>query len=97
MNKVEEYLKRLPFEGIPSRLVSAQILSYYGYSDQVSGLMLRLNHVTRAHFVHANMLGGFLVPILDYIQTSLEKAQASTELWSKITKYQDVDVQAVLT
>ena len=56
----EEYLKALPFGSIESRVPVALIWSYYGDTLEVSWLMQRLSHKTRAYFVNAGMLKGFL-------------------------------------
>ena len=42
--------------------MAAIILSFYGESGEVSYLMYYASHKTRAYFVNARMLKGFLVP-----------------------------------
>ena len=55
-------MKSLPFGLLKSRISVATILSYFGYSDKVSDLMQGLSHKTRAYFVNAGKLKGFLTP-----------------------------------
>ena len=55
-----EYLKCLPFKDIQTRNATAIILSFYGDKEFVSKLMQCLSHKTRAYFVNADCLKGFL-------------------------------------
>ena len=56
----EEYYKELPVPSIKSRLVLATIWSFYGYNIEVSFIMQRLNHKTRAYIINEGLLKGFI-------------------------------------
>ena len=51
----------MPFCSIVSRPALGIIWSYYGDSHDVSWLMQRGSHRTRAYFVNSDLLKGFLV------------------------------------
>ena len=56
-----EYLKKLPLEGLPSRLVTALVLAYVDVKEWVICLLLRLSHKTRAYIYNEKGLKGFLI------------------------------------
>ena len=55
-------MKGLPFGVIQSRNALAKTWSCYGDREEVSWLLQRLSHKTRAYFVNAHLLKGFLSP-----------------------------------
>ena len=57
----DAYRKKIPFTGLESRACIATVFSYYGYSEEVSDFMKRASHQTRAYFVNADKLRGFLM------------------------------------
>ena len=79
----DEYRKILPFRYLQSRNGTAIILSFYGDRDDVRILMQKVNHKTRAYFVNALGLRGFLEPGVHEI---LIEAEKSGEL-REVTKY----------
>ena len=79
----EDFLKKLPFSKLQSRLVVAKVLSYFGDSDQVYYLMQTTSHRTRAYITNASGLKGFLVRGVISI---LKEAESSGEL-KKVTRY----------
>ena len=56
----EEFLKCLPFP-LRTRIGLATVFSYYGHSGKVENLMQKASHTTRAYYVNANRLKGFVV------------------------------------
>ena len=60
----EIYLKKLPFDKIPSRLPTAIILAYFDLNEVVISVMLRLSHRSRAYIHNEGGLRGFLVDYL---------------------------------
>ena len=76
----EKYYKQLPVPSIVSRHALAIIWSFYGDRIELSRLMQRLNHKTRAYFINAKLLKEFLKPPISEIllsATEEEKAQSS--------------------
>ena len=57
----KQYLKKLPFDKLPSRLGTALILAYLDCKEHVIYIMLSLNHRTRAYINNEGGLRGFLV------------------------------------
>jgi hypothetical protein len=54
--------QKQPFAKLPSFLVTATILSYYGYKWEVGGLCQYLSHAARVYFIkHCKNYSGFLL------------------------------------
>ena len=51
---------KLPFDILQSRHVLATTFAYFGCFDEVSYLMQKLSHSTRAYFINAGGLKAFL-------------------------------------
>lgn len=53
----------------------ANVLSFFGDSDEVGDFMQKGSHKTRAYFINANGLPGFVVPycITEYLKRAQEK------------------------
>ena len=56
-----DYRNKLPFTRLSSRHATAVIMSFFGDKSEVSKLLQRLSHTTRAFFVNAKQLKGFLL------------------------------------
>ena len=54
-------MKAIPFGKLQSRAPVAIMLSFFGFNYQVQDLMQKLSHKTRAYFVNAEGLKGFLL------------------------------------
>ena len=70
----------------------ATVLSYFGTSEKVYFLVQKLSHKTRAYFVNADELKGFLVHGITDILVESERTGKIKEA----TKYQHVDLPEVL-
>ena len=42
---------RVPFPGVPSFLASANIMSYFGYEDEIRHVLSRLNRNSRTYYI----------------------------------------------
>ena len=58
---VKEYLKKNNPFNLESRLGIAKVFQYFGWSWQVADFMQDCSNRTRAYFVNANRLKGFLI------------------------------------
>ena len=61
MLSIREDLLKALILGIEARLPAANILSFAGFSHQVTPIMQQLSHGTRAFLHNSNNLSGFLV------------------------------------
>ena len=57
----QDKLKSLPFKGLQSRLVTATVLQYTGYKEDVLPMMQKLSESSRAFIYNASGLKGFLI------------------------------------
>ena len=57
-----------PFDKLPSKNITAIILSYSGRRDEVCQLLQKLNHAARAYCIQQNGLKGFLVGYPSYFK-----------------------------
>ena len=98
---VELYLSGMPF-ALKSRRGVAIVLSFFGDVDEVGELMQKSSHETRAYFVNANGLKGFIKSV---IVTFLRKAEEKGELKGALkhykiemgaTEHQEVEIKALL-
>ena len=64
------------------------MFSYYGDSSEVANFMQKASNKTRAYYVNANGLKGFLV---NSIVTILRRADTNSEL-AEATKHQELDL-----
>ena len=76
----EDLRRSLPFGNLKSRNSMAIVFGYFGYMEEVSDLMQKVSNKTRAYFVNAHRLRGFLV--VDYVTHLLKKAEKTGELKS---------------
>ena len=54
---------RVPFPGVPSFLASANIMSYFGYEDEIRHVLSRLNRNSRTYYIcHEDLVAAFLAP-----------------------------------
>ena len=53
--------KSIPFGTLYARNVVAEIFSYVEYKNEVSDIMQSCSHLTRAYFINADLLKGFLI------------------------------------
>ena len=58
---VDDYRKEQPF-AMNSRHGIAIVFAFYGDSDQVGEFMQKASNKTRAYYINANGLQGFVVP-----------------------------------
>ena len=85
-------MKALPLGSIQSRNVLAILFSLYGDSHDVSWLMQRLSHSSRAYFINAGLLKGFLVPLTFHRILNL----ATEEEVQALSKHQHIDMRTVI-
>ena len=88
----EEYLKALPFGKLESRVAIATVLSYFDLSDYVSNSMQAISHRTRAFFVNAGGLNGFIVR---YTFRSQLQAVLKVSKLEEVTKLQQFDIKTL--
>ena len=76
-----------------SRIVIAHIFGFMADSEEVSNFMQKASKKTRSYYVNANRLKGFVVPysITKYLKRAMEQNQIS-----EVTKYQPIDLDALL-
>ena len=91
--KIREELKSSLIFGLQARPPIAHILAYFGYSYEVMHLMQTLSHATRAFFVNADGLQGFLVQF-DLI-TFLEDAEDKGQL-EKAKEWQVLQLETIV-
>ena len=93
----EEYLKDLPFGELKSRHGLALMWSYLGDRFLVGHLMQTLCHRSRAYYVQANQLRGFLVPFKPW---QLEFAELVKRIpkaeFQRIFKYQHANRKDII-
>ena len=89
----KQYLKAIPFGKLQSRAPVAIMLSFYGFNFQVQNLMQKLSHKTRAYFVNAGGLKGFLV--VGTVFAILKNTKARGKL-GEITQYHQIEIELVL-
>ena len=53
--------KSIPFGTLYARNVVAEIFSYVEYKNEVFDIMQSCSHLTRAYFINADLLKGFLI------------------------------------
>merc|ERR1719266_513850 len=86
------HLQGQPF-ALKSRLGIAFVLAFYGDREEVSEFMQKASHRTRSYYINANGLKGFIAAFS--IINDVIKADSNGDL-EEVTKYQKVDVQAVV-
>ena len=89
---VEEYRAGLPF-ALKTRHGIATVIAFYGDSEEVGGFMQAASNSTRAYFVNANGLSGFVLPFS--ISKYLKRAKEQNQI-SELTKHQQIDIEALL-
>ena len=57
---VEDYKLMTPFPKLPSMIISATILGFFGTTDEVCPMLQNLSHTSRAYIVKQNALPGFV-------------------------------------
>ena len=84
---------KIPFGKLVSRPAIAIVFSYVGDSEEVSDLMQNISHGTRAYFLNADGLEGFLVQslIIDILQKDYEGGALK-----EVLKNIEVDMKAML-
>ena len=86
-----EYRAGNPF-ALKSRLAVALVFGFMANSEEVSNFMQKASHSTRAYFVNAKQLKGFVIPFS--ITEFLKKAQENNQL-SKVARHQRIDMDAL--
>ena len=87
---IEKYRSKLPFGVLASRNATAVILSFYGDRLEVNRLMQCLNNTSRAYFVNADQLKGFLVGTIAQIISETTEAERL-----QICRYQFINFSQV--
>ena len=96
---VELYLSGMPF-ALKSRRGVAIVLSFFGDVDEVGELMQKSSHETRAYFVNANGLKGFIKSVIvTFLRKAEEKGELKGALQHKIemgaTEHHEVKIKAL--
>ena len=69
------------------------MLSYFGYMEDASDLMQKISNKSRAHFINAQRLRGFLDN--NYVIHILNKAVLNGDL-EAVTKHHIMDVKTII-
>ena len=85
--------KNLPYGNLTSRPAVAIVFTYMGDREEVSDLMQKTSHETRAYFVNADGLKGFLVEYSTVIGV-IKKADRVGKL-QEVMKHQQVDLEVL--